>query len=86
MLIFYFFKKTQKQNKALQLLFYENVFLMAEANHRINNNLQLIIVLINEELKKANVENNVQIKRILSKVDSIATLRKHLYQGSDKKM
>jgi len=82
--IIYFFRKTKAQNKKLELLSNENVFLMAEANHRINNNLQLIIILIKEELKKASIENNVQIKKILSKVDAIATLHKHLYHGNDK--
>lgn len=85
-LIAYFYRKTQKANKKLTFLSEENKFLMAEANHRINNNLQLIIILINEELKKATKENNTQIKKILTKVDAIATLHKHLYHGSDKKL
>lgn len=81
----FFFRREKKMNKELRMLSSENEFLMAEANHRINNNLQLIIILINEELKKASQENNFQIKKILTKVDAIATLHRHLYRSEDKK-
>ncbi|WP_320814322.1 sensor histidine kinase [Flavobacterium sp.] len=82
----YFFRREKKSNKQLSLLSDENEFLLSEAHHRINNNLQLIIILINEELKKATSENNVQIKKILTKVDSIASLHRHLYNSTDKRM
>ncbi|WP_445711214.1 sensor histidine kinase [Flavobacterium sp.] len=81
----YFYRKIKVNSIKLEALSSENEFLVAEANHRINNNLQLIIILINEELKKATLENSENIRKILTKVDAIATLHKHLYHGSDKK-
>jgi two-component sensor histidine kinase len=84
-LVYSFLKKVKKQNQKLQLLSDENKFLMAEANHRINNNLQLIIVLINHEIAKSTKKTNVQVKKILAKVDTVATLHKHLYKNKDKK-
>jgi two-component sensor histidine kinase len=83
-LIFYFLKKSRKSNKQLQFLSEQNEFLLSEANHRINNNLQLIIILISGQLDKIPENESFEIKKILSKVDSIATLHRHLYQSTDK--
>lgn len=84
-LILYFLKKSKKTNGQLQFLLDQNDFLLSEANHRINNNLQLIIVLINDEIAKSTKKSNLKAKRILLKVDSVATLHKHLYKTKDKK-
>lgn len=83
-LIFYFLKKSKKANKQLQFLSEQNEFLLSEANHRINNNLQLIVILISGQLDKIPENESFEIKKILSKVDSIATLHRHLYQSTDK--
>lgn len=83
-LIFYFLKKSKKANIQLQFLSEQNEFLLSEANHRINNNLQLIIILISGQLDKIPENESFEIKKILSKVDSIATLHRHLYQSTDK--
>lgn len=77
--------KINKKNKKLKYLSAENEFLLSEANHRINNNLQLITILISEELKKENKNETNGIKKILSKVESIATLHRHLYKSENKK-
>lgn len=84
LVLIYFYRRTTKANKKLDYLSKENEFLLKEANHRINNNLQLILILISSELKKANEEEAIQLKKILSSVGSIATLHKHLYKGNDK--
>ncbi|PSG89431.1 sensor histidine kinase [Aurantibacter aestuarii] len=83
-LIFYN-NKINKKNKELKHLSNENEFLLGEANHRINNNLQLITILISEELEKYNESNSDGIKKILSKVESISTLHRHLYKSENKK-
>ncbi len=83
-LVFYN-KKINKKNKELEHLSSENEFLLSEANHRINNNLQLITILISEEIKKENKNETSGIKKILSKVESIATLHRHLYKSENKK-
>ena len=83
-LIFYN-RKINFKNRKLDKLSNENEFLLSEANHRINNNLQLIIILISEELKKSEGINSSNLTKILSKVESISTLHKHLYKSENKR-
>jgi two-component sensor histidine kinase/tetratricopeptide (TPR) repeat protein len=78
-------RRTLRTNKKLDKLSKENEFLLREANHRIHNNLQLIIILINSELNKGSGEMENQLIKLQSQVDSIATLHKHLYQTDDKR-
>lgn len=80
----YFYRKTSKSNKMLAELSVENEFLLSEANHRINNNLQLITIMISDELRK-HPENQHQLNKVLSKVESIAVLHRHLYKSADKR-
>lgn len=82
--LLYFNRKIRENNKQLKQLNEENEFLLSETNHRINNNLQLIVILISDELRKLNNDENSHIKKILSKVESIATLHRHLYQSKNK--
>ena len=84
LLIAHFLKRTRKSNKQLQALSQENKFLLSEANHRINNNLQLVVILISNQLKKASEKEGLQLKNILTKVEAISTLHKHLYKNDDK--
>lgn len=85
-LIFFFLRKSKASNKKLTVLSQENEFLLSEANHRINNNLQLVVILITDQLKKSNQEGKLEIKNILTKVEAISTLHKHLYKNEDKDM
>ena len=81
--LFYFLNKSRIQNKVLTNLSNDNKFLLSEANHRINNNLQLITILITDKIKKIPTEQQVEINEILSKVDAIATLHRHLYKSNE---
>lgn len=85
LILFFYNNRINKKNKELEHLSLENEFLLSEANHRINNNLQLITILISEELEKYNDGKSEGIKKILSKVESIATLHRHLYKSENKK-
>ena len=85
LLIAYFLRKTRSTNKTLQFLSQQNEFLLSEANHRINNNLQLIIILIEAQLSKINSSEGQEVTKILKKINSIATLHRHLYQSNDKR-
>lgn len=83
-LFFIFYtRKIRSNNKKLTTLSKENIFLLSEANHRINNNLQLIIILISDQLKELDPKAQEAIHRILSKIESIATLHRHLYQSNN---
>ncbi|WP_452231407.1 tetratricopeptide repeat-containing sensor histidine kinase [Lacinutrix sp. MEBiC02595] len=84
-LIAYFLNKEKNSNKRLQTLSQENQFLLSEANHRINNNLQLVVILISNQLKKTSRQESFQLKNILTKVEAISTLHKHLYKNEDKR-
>ncbi|WP_452218870.1 tetratricopeptide repeat-containing sensor histidine kinase [Lacinutrix undariae] len=83
--IAYFLRVSKENNKKLQALSKDNEFLLSEANHRINNNLQLVIILISNQLKKASEKEQFQLKNILTKVEAISTLHRHLYKNEDKK-
>lgn len=77
-------KKIQQNNLKLAALSQENLFLVSEANHRINNNLQLIIILITDQLKDQNPKEQEYLRSILSKIESISALHSHLYKKEDK--
>lgn len=80
LLIAYFLKKTKQKNRELQLLSKQNQFLVSETNHRVNNNLQLIAVLIENKIRKNRNENEkAEFTRFLKKVDAIAALHRLLY-------
>ena len=80
----YYLSQTKKRNLQLLELSQENKFLLSEANHRINNNLQLIIILISDQIKKLPNNQQTELKNVLKKIDSIATLHHHLYKSPDK--
>ena len=84
-LIAYFLRKANSTNKKLTFLSQQNKFLLSEANHRINNNLQLIIILITAQISKISENESEEINKILKKINSIATLHRHLYQSEDKR-
>ena len=84
LVLIYYSKKLKNSKNKLKHLFTENEFLLNEANHRINNNLQLIVILISDELKKLNGNEKLGVTKILSKVESIATLHRQLYKKNHK--
>lgn len=84
-LLIYYSKKIKIANHQLEIYSKENAFLLNEAHHRINNNLQIIISLISSELIKPENHDNPSLEKILTKIESISTLHRHLYQSEDKK-
>lgn len=82
--LIYHLKKVSIINKQLKNYAQENEFLISETNHRVNNNLQLISLLISETLrKKQSEENKKDFIRLQAKVDSIALLHRHLYTSNN---
>lgn len=80
LLIAFFLNKTKQNNKKLQFLSKQNEFLVSETNHRVNNNLQLISLLIENRIRKNKSESEkTEFTRLLSKVEAIAALHRHLY-------
>lgn len=85
--LWFYSRKIRKSKKVLEKLNKENEFLISETNHRVNNNLQLISLLISETIRKNKNENkeNIDLIRLLSKIQSIALLHRVLYASKDKK-
>jgi two-component sensor histidine kinase len=71
--------KGRKKNKRLLLLNEQNKILISETNHRVNNNLQLISIFINNELKEASDETKDKLKKLSFRVYAIAALHRLLY-------
>jgi two-component sensor histidine kinase len=82
-ILFSFFK--QRDAKKLEKLLKENQFLLGESNHRIKNNLQLIVSLLARETIGQEGKEISKLQEIASKVESISTLHRQLYTKSDKK-
>lgn len=83
--LIYHVKKIKIINSQLESYAKENEFLISETNHRVNNNLQLISILISETLrKKQNNTNKIEFEKLLSKVETIASLHRHLYETKNK--
>lgn len=80
--LIYHLKKVRIINLQLENYAKQNEFLISETNHRVNNNLQLISLLIADTLRKKHTEENKNdFVKLLSKVDTIASLHRHLYQS-----
>ena len=83
--LWFYSRKIRKSKKVLEKLNKENEFLISETNHRVNNNLQLITLLINETIRKNKNKENIDLIRLQSKIQSIALLHRELYVSKDKK-
>jgi len=79
-----FYTTVKNKNKRLSKLLQENQFLVGEANHRIKNNLQLIVSLVAREKNKKENENHDALTNIVTKIESIATLHQQLYINEEK--
>ncbi|MBL1144842.1 MAG: sensor histidine kinase [Bacteroidetes bacterium] len=76
--LIYSFYISKKKNKLLRKLNDENQFLIGETNHRVKNNLQLIISLIGREMYKYKGEVT-SLESISDKINAIASLHQQLY-------
>ncbi|WP_162996990.1 sensor histidine kinase [Mucilaginibacter kameinonensis] len=71
-----------RKNKSLQRLLNENDFLMKEVHHRVKNNLQIVISLLNSQ--SAYLEEGAALDAILKskgRVESIALIHQKLYKS-----
>tara|TARA_B100000508_G_scaffold141046_1_gene145567 strand:- start:1766 stop:3277 length:1512 start_codon:yes stop_codon:yes gene_type:complete len=53
--------------------------LVVESNHRIKNNLQMVISMLKYTSKDVNAQDSVALKKISSKIRTVSALHKHLY-------
>ncbi|MGY6561282.1 MAG: sensor histidine kinase [Luteibaculaceae bacterium] len=82
---FYFYAIKKRDARKLRILLAENEFLLGESNHRIKNNLQLIISLLARETDNQDGIEISKLQEIASKIESISTLHQQLYKAADKK-
>lgn len=86
-LILVYSVRTRRTNRKLQLLLNENQFLLGESNHRIKNNLQLIIALIYQEMEKQHVDfEESSLFEIVEKIEAVSSLHKQLYTNDSKQI
>lgn len=68
-----------KLNEQLKVANEKYQMLMVESNHRIKNNLQMIISMLEYTGKDLNPSNTRALKRMSGKIHTISALHKHLY-------
>ncbi|MCE7996032.1 MAG: sensor histidine kinase [Roseivirga sp.] len=84
--LFYRERKTKRAkaivNQQLQIANEKYQMLMVESNHRIKNNLQMIISMLEYTGKDVNPSNTRALKRMSGKIHTISALHKHLYSDA----
>lgn len=86
LIVFLFVIFIRKKNKKLNRLLEKNNFLLSELNHRIKNNLQLIVSLTTRETNKTESSEITSLTNLASKIESIASLHKQLYLNEELKL
>jgi two-component sensor histidine kinase len=78
------FRTKQKALKIIGEKNEENKLLMREVHHRVKNNLQIILSLMNAQVEghRDNKELGEVLKECQNKIQSMAILHQHLYQGT----
>ena len=74
----------RSSNTHLRKLLKENQFLLAESNHRIKNNLQLITSLIMQETDKYSGNDRKILLELSNKIEAISMLHKQIYLEESK--
>lgn len=81
--LFYRERRTKKAkaivNEQLRVANEKYQMLMVESNHRIKNNLQMIISMLEYTGRDVNPSNTRALKRMSGKIHTISALHKHLY-------
>ena len=73
------FLKKKRLAKKLVISNEKFQMLMVESNHRIKNNLQMILSLVDYSYDKANTSEAKTLNKISGKIQTIGVLHKHLY-------
>ncbi|WP_375240527.1 histidine kinase dimerization/phosphoacceptor domain -containing protein, partial [Polaribacter sp.] len=78
-LIYKLYVKKNKISKSLELSNRRFELLMIESNHRIKNNLQMILSMVDYSGEKTNKKEDKTLNKISSKIQTVGVLHKHLY-------
>lgn len=72
-------RKMRKINDQLKVANGKYQMLMVESNHRIKNNLQMVISMLEIASRDVDSNNKTALKKITSKIHTISLLHRHLY-------
>jgi two-component sensor histidine kinase len=78
-LIYQLYKKKNKLAKSLDSSNKKFEFLMVESNHRIKNNLQMILSMVDYSSDFSNKQQVKTLNKISNKIQTVGVLHKHLY-------
>ncbi len=81
---FIIYRNQKSKNKELKRLLDENNLLTKELNHRVKNNFQLIVNIINHELKAEDIEVFSRLTAVGKKIEALSSLHRQLYNNTDK--
>ena len=79
LIIAYLFVKKNKLSKSLEISNKKFQMLMLESNHRIKNNLQMILSMVDYSNEQANENESKALSKISGKIQTVSVLHKHLY-------
>ncbi len=77
-------KQKQKINNALRAKYEENKLLMKEIHHRVKNNLQIILSLLNAQANSTGSDEKLRmaLKESQTKIKSMAIIHQNLYKSN----
>jgi two-component sensor histidine kinase len=82
--LYYQFRSKQKTNKQLERLVNEKEFLLKEIHHRVKNNLQIVISLLNTQSKFLNNEEAIAaISESRHRMQAMSLIHQKLYQSEN---
>ncbi len=76
-------EEIQRVNQQLQITVQEREMLIKEVHHRVKNNLQIILSLINLQENNIPIEFRVSFKDLKSRVLTMSSIHRRLYQSKD---
>lgn len=82
-LLYYLYELKQKSNKDLTHLLGEKEWLLKEIHHRVKNNLQTVLSLLESQSRKLKGEASHALHESQNRVYAMSLIHKKLYQSSD---
>ncbi|MFY9243031.1 MAG: sensor histidine kinase [Polaribacter sp.] len=78
-IVFILYSKKNKIAKSLEISNKKFELLMTESNHRIKNNLQMILSMVDYSSENLDKQQTKTLHKISSKIQTVGVLHKHLY-------
>jgi two-component sensor histidine kinase len=78
-IVYTLFKNKNKLTKSLEISNQKFELLMTESNHRIKNNLQMILSMVDYSSDNGNKQEAIALSKISGKIETVSVLHKHLY-------